>query len=141
MTFRALCDGPEDGRLLLLLHGLPRNRWEWHHQIPPMAELGFRVVAPDLRGFCPGARPESVETYHVKEYAQDVLEIADSLGHTGRPFHLMGTSIGATMAWWLAANSACAAGGADADDPPAARAPLRARAVTPSSPLCCDSSG
>lgn len=103
MTFQALADGPEDGPLLLLLHGLPRNRWEWHHQIPAMAEKGFRAVAPDLRGFCPGARPEGVEAYHLKEYAQDVLEIADALGHAERPFHLMGTSIGATMAWWLAA--------------------------------------
>jgi pimeloyl-ACP methyl ester carboxylesterase len=103
MTFQALSDGPEDGPLLVLLHGLPRNRWEWHHQIPPMAEMGFRTVAPDLRGFCPGARPPGVEAYHVKEYAQDALEIADALGHGGRPFHLMGTSIGATMAWWLAA--------------------------------------
>jgi pimeloyl-ACP methyl ester carboxylesterase len=103
MTFQALADGPVDGPLLLLLHGLPRNRWEWHHQIPAMAEMGFRAVAPDLRGFCPGARPEGVEAYHVKEYAQDVLEIADALGHAGRPFHLMGTSIGATMAWWIAA--------------------------------------
>ena len=103
MTFQALADGPEDGPLLLLLHGLPRNRWEWHHQIPPMAEMGFRAVAPDLRGFCPGARPKGVEAYHLKEYAQDILEIADALGHEGRPFHLMGTSIGATMAWWIAA--------------------------------------
>jgi pimeloyl-ACP methyl ester carboxylesterase len=86
MTFQALADGPVDGPLLLLLHGLPRNRWEWHHQIPAMAEMGFRAVAPDLRGFCPGARPEGVEAYHVKEYAQDVLEIADALGHAGRPF-------------------------------------------------------
>jgi pimeloyl-ACP methyl ester carboxylesterase len=103
MTFQALADGPEEGPLLLLLHGLPRNRWEWHHQIPAMAELGFRVVAPDLRGFCPGARPEGIEAYHLKEYAQDILEIADVLGRSECPFHLMGTSIGATMAWWLAA--------------------------------------
>jgi hypothetical protein len=40
-----------------------------------MDEMGFRTVAPDLRGFC----PERVEAYHVKEYAQDVLEIADGL--------------------------------------------------------------
>lgn len=103
MTFQALADGPEEGPLLLLLHGLPRNRWEWHHQIPAMAELGFRVVAPDLRGFCPGARPEGIEAYHLKEYAQDILEISDVLGRSECPFHLMGTSIGATMAWWLAA--------------------------------------
>jgi pimeloyl-ACP methyl ester carboxylesterase len=103
LNFQALVDGPEDGPLLLLLHGLPRNRWEWHHQIPPMAQMGFRAVAPDLRGFCPGARPEGVAAYHIDEYAQDVLGIAAALGHAGRPFHLMGTSIGATMAWWLAA--------------------------------------
>ena len=103
MRFQALADGPEEGPLLLLLHGLPRNRWEWHHQIPAMANMGFHAVAPDLRGFCPGARPEGVEAYHLKEYAQDILEIADPLSHAGRPFHLMGTSIGATMAWWIAA--------------------------------------
>ena len=63
MTFQALTDGPDDGPLVMLLHGLPRNRWEWHHQIPEIANMGFRVVAPDLRGFCPGARPEGVEAY------------------------------------------------------------------------------
>lgn len=105
LTFTALADGPEEGPLLILLHGLPRNSWEWHHQIPPMAAMGFRVVAPDLRGFCPGARPEGVEAYHVQEYAQDIREIADALGGEGAPFHLMGTSIGATMAWRLAADT------------------------------------
>lgn len=103
LTFQALVDGPKEGPLLLLMHGLPRNRWEWHHQIPRFAERGFRVVAPDLRGFCPGARPEGVEAYHVDEHAKDFLAIAEGLGHGARPFHLMGTSIGATMAWWLAA--------------------------------------
>lgn len=104
-TFTALADGPEEGPLLILLHGLPRNSWEWHHQIPAMAAMGFRTVAPDLRGFCPGARPEGVEAYHLKEYAQDILEIADTLGPAGQPFHLMGTSIGATIAWWIAAKT------------------------------------
>ena len=102
-TFEALVDGPEDGPLLILLHGLPRNNWEWHHQIPPMAAMGFRTVAPDLRGFCAGARPEGVEAYHIKEYAADILAIADALAGEGAPFHLMGTSIGATMAWRIAA--------------------------------------
>ena len=102
-TFEGLADGPEDGPLLLLLHGLPRNCWEWHHQIPVMAEKGFRVVAPDLRGFCAGARPLGVEAYHIQEYADDILAIADALAGKDTPFHLMGTSIGATMAWRIAA--------------------------------------
>ena len=103
-SFEALIDGPEDGPLLILLHGLPRNSWEWHHQIPPMAAIGFRTVAPDLRGFCAGARPIGVEAYHIDEYVQDILAIADTLGGDGGAFHLMGTSIGATMAWRIAAN-------------------------------------
>lgn len=102
MTFQALVDGPANAPLVMMLHGLPRNRWEWHHQIPAVAAMGFRAVAPDLRGFCPGARPEGVEAYHLDEYARDILSIADTLGYEGRPFHLMGTSIGANMAWWLA---------------------------------------
>ena len=101
--FDALTDGPVNGELIVLLHGLPRNCWEWHHQIPAMAELGFQVVAPDLRGFCDGARPLDVEAYHVQEYVDDVLAIVDVLKGEGAKFHLMGTSIGATMAWRLAA--------------------------------------
>jgi pimeloyl-ACP methyl ester carboxylesterase len=91
LTFKALADGPEEGPLLILLHGLPRNSWEWHHQIPAMAGMGFHTVAPDLRGFCPGARPDGVEAYHLKEYAHYVLEISDALGHVGQPFRLMGS--------------------------------------------------
>jgi pimeloyl-ACP methyl ester carboxylesterase len=100
MTFSALADGAESGPLVLCLHGLPRNSWEWHHQIPAIAELGFRAVAPDLRGYCPGARPVGVEAYHIDEYAQDILAIADAI--SGQKFHLMATSIGASMAWWIA---------------------------------------
>ncbi|MCP3857925.1 MAG: alpha/beta hydrolase [Actinomycetia bacterium] len=82
-----------------MLHGLPRNSWEWHHQISPMAEMGYRVVAHDLRGFCRGARPEGVESYHLGEYITDTLAIADELAGAGTPFHLMGTSIGSSIAW------------------------------------------
>ncbi|MHA1727451.1 MAG: alpha/beta fold hydrolase [Promethearchaeota archaeon] len=101
-TFDAWSAGPEDGPLLLLLHGLPRTSWEWHHQIPKLAEAGFRVVAPDLRGYCPGARPEGVKAYVVNEFVDDILAIADQLGWANRPFHLMATSIGSVIAWRLA---------------------------------------
>ena len=103
LEFPALVGGPDDGALIVMLHGLPRNRWEWHHQVPVLAAMGFRVVAPDLRGFSAGARPEGIESYHVDEYVADTLAIADAVAGEGRPFHLMGTSIGASMAWVLAA--------------------------------------
>lgn len=103
LTFTALAEGPEDGPLLLLLHGLTRTSWEWHHQIPVLAGEGYRAVAPDLRGRCPGARPAAVEAYVVGEFVADVLAIADTLAGPGTPFHLMGTSIGAMIAWNLAA--------------------------------------
>ena len=102
-TFDALSDGPEEGPLLILLHGLPRTSWEWHHQIPKFAEAGFRVVAPDMRGYSPGARPEGKRKYAVKEFVKDTLAIADELGWADRPFHLMACSIGAVIAWVVAA--------------------------------------
>ena len=102
LTFDAWSDGPEEGPLLLLLHGLPRTSWEWHHQLPKLAEAGFRAVAPDLRGYCPGARPKDMKAYVVDEFVKDILAIADQLGWADRPFHLMGTSIGSVVAWCLA---------------------------------------
>ena len=103
-TFDAWSAGPKEGPLILLLHGLPRTSWEWHYQLPKLAKAGFRAVAPDLRGYCPGARPEGMEAYVVDEFVQDILAIADQLGWTDRPFHLMATSIGSVIAWWLAGN-------------------------------------
>ena len=58
---------------------------------------------PDLRGFCHGARPEGVESYHLDEYIADTLAIADALAGAGTAFHLMGTSIGSSIAWGVAA--------------------------------------
>ena len=103
LTFTALADGAPDDPLILLLHGLTRTSWEWHHQIPALAARGYRVVAPDLRGRCPGARPSAVEAYVAGEFIADVLAIADQIDASRQPFHLMGTSIGAMIAWYIAA--------------------------------------
>ncbi|MHA1916050.1 MAG: alpha/beta fold hydrolase [Promethearchaeota archaeon] len=103
-AFDALSAGPDNGPLILCLHGLPRTSWEWHHQLPKFAEAGFRAVAPDMRGYSPGARPKGVEEYVVDEFVQDILAFADELGWADHPFHLMGTSIGSVIAWWLAGN-------------------------------------
>ena len=53
-TFDARVAGPPDGPLVLMLHGFPQSSFEWRHQMPVLAGLGFRVVAPDQRGYSPG---------------------------------------------------------------------------------------
>lgn len=100
MAFDARADGPPDGELVLLLHGFPQTSWSWRHQLPALAAAGYRAVAPDQRGYSPGARPEAVDAYGVEHLVSDVLGIADELG--GHRFHLVGHDWGAAVAWQLA---------------------------------------
>ena len=100
MRFRARVAGPEDGELVLLLHGFPQSSAEWNAQLDALAGAGYRAVAPDQRGYSPGARPEGVEHYGVQHLVADVLAIADELG--GHRFHLVGHDWGAIVAWFTA---------------------------------------
>lgn len=104
LTFDAWSDGPEQGPLVMLLHGLPRTSWEWHHQIPHIANAGYHTIAPDMRGYCDGARPTCVNDYVVEEFAKDIVAIVSALGYKDKTFNLIGTSIGATVAWRVAGN-------------------------------------
>jgi len=96
-VFDALAAGPADGELVLLLHGFPQSSWEWRSQLKALGDAGYRVVAPDQRGYSSRARPEGVENYHVQHLVADVLAIADWLG--GHQFHLVGHDWGAAVAW------------------------------------------
>ena len=103
LVFRAVAEGPEDGELVLLLHGFPQSSHQWRHLVPALAREGYRAVAPDQRGYSPGARPEGVEHYARDHLVADVLAIADWLGgHTS--FHLIGHDWGAAVSWALAAD-------------------------------------
>jgi pimeloyl-ACP methyl ester carboxylesterase len=101
LTFTALTGGPEDGPLVVLLHGFPQTSAAWRHQLPALADAGYRVLAPDQRGYSPGARPEGVAAYHSAELSADVLGLADALG--AERFHLVGHDWGASITWQLAA--------------------------------------
>ena len=59
-TFTARESGPGDGPLVLFLHGFPQSSYEWRHQVAALGAAGYHAVAPDLRGYSPGARPEGV---------------------------------------------------------------------------------
>lgn len=100
--FDALIDGPADGDLVVLLHGFPESMHEWTDVVPVLAAAGFRVVAPNQRGYSAGARPAGVDAYHVTHLAADVLAIADALGVS--TFHLVGHDWGALVAWYVAAH-------------------------------------
>jgi len=102
MTFDALVDGPTDGALVVLLHGFPETAHEWTHVIGPLADQGYRVVAPSTRGISSDARPASVDAYHVRLLTDDVLAIAAS--ERDEPFHLVGHDWGALIAWHVAAH-------------------------------------
>ena len=96
----ALADGPVDGELVLLLHGFPETSYEWRQQITTLGRAGYRAVAPDQRGYAPGARPAAVEEYHVDHLVADVLGFADALG--AERFHLVGHDWGGFVAWYTA---------------------------------------
>jgi pimeloyl-ACP methyl ester carboxylesterase len=101
LRFRAMAEGPEDGELVLLLHGFPQSWWEWRYQLKALGDAGYLAVAPDQRGYSPGARPSGVEAYHVDRLVEDVLGFADALG--AARFHVAGHDWGAIVAWHVAA--------------------------------------
>jgi pimeloyl-ACP methyl ester carboxylesterase len=100
LCFDALADGPNDGELVLLLHGFPQSSWQWRAQLPALADAGYRAVAVDQRGYSPGARPDGVEHYAMRHLVADVVAVADWLG--GHRFHLGGHDFGAVVGWFVA---------------------------------------
>jgi pimeloyl-ACP methyl ester carboxylesterase len=99
-VFEARAAGPEDGELVLLLHGFPQSSWSWRHQLEALGDAGFRAVAFDQRGYSPGARPPAAERYRIPHLVADVLAVADELG--GFTFHVVGHDWGAAVAWNVA---------------------------------------
>ena len=100
LTFDVRTAGPEDGEPVILLHGFPQTSYEWRHQIEALAGAGFRVVAPDQRGYSPGARPPDIADYALPLLMQDVIGLADSVG--AERFHIVGHDWGAVVAWAVA---------------------------------------
>ena len=99
-TFDVRMAGPEDGEVVILLHGFPQTSYEWRHQLRALAAAGFRAVAPDQRGYSPGARPPDVADYALPLLVQDVIGLADAIG--AERFHIAGHDWGAAVAWVIA---------------------------------------
>ncbi len=98
---RLAADTTGEGPAVLLVHGFPDSRAVWRRQVGPLAEAGFRVIAPDLRGFGASERPEGVDAYRVTELIGDLVELLDEHGIDRA--HVVGHDWGAGIAWVLAA--------------------------------------
>jgi len=88
------------GPLVILLHGWPQCWYLWRHQIAPLVEAGFQVAVPDQRGYGGSDRPAEIEVYNIVELTNDVVGLADALGH--ERFIVVGHDWGAPVAWHTA---------------------------------------
>jgi len=97
VRLHAMAAGPEDGPVILLLHGFPEFWYGWRAQIAPLAAAGFRVIVPDQRGYNLSSKPTGVASYAIKELVSDVIAIADQLGRQN--IFLAGHDWGGAVAW------------------------------------------
>lgn len=95
ITIRAAVEG--SGPLVILVHGFPEIWYSWRHQIKALANAGYRVVAPDVRGYGGTDRPYPVEAYDMVELTSDIVGLIDELGEDSAI--LVGHDWGATICW------------------------------------------
>jgi epoxide hydrolase 4 len=96
--------GPESGRPVMLLHGFPEFWWGWRKQIQPLADAGYRVIVPDMRGYNLSDAPLGTSAYRLDLLAGDVVDLATALGI--ERFDLVAHDWGGVVAWWVAARHA-----------------------------------
>src|SRR5262249_36253073 len=91
-----------EGPLVVLLHGFPEFWFGWRLQIAELAAAGFRVVAPDMRGYNLSSRPSGFTKYSAAEVADDITGLIHELG--AESAMLVGHDWGGTVAWTMAMN-------------------------------------
>lgn len=101
LTFRFRDAGPRSGEPIVLLHGFPENSAAWSRIAPLLHDAGYRTLAPDLRGYSPGARPTRRSDYRLDVLTGDVTALLDSAGLDDA--HVVGHDWGGSLAWELAA--------------------------------------
>ena len=95
ITLRAAVEGT--GPLVILVHGWPELWYTWRHQIKPIAQAGYRVVAPDMRGYGGSDKPTQVEAYDMASLMADVVGIIDAFAEQSAI--LIGHDWGAPICW------------------------------------------
>ncbi|MGY1841198.1 MULTISPECIES: alpha/beta fold hydrolase [unclassified Modestobacter] len=93
--------GPADGEPVVLLHGFPQDAGAFDRLSPALHSAGLRTLAPDQRGYSPGARPVGRSAYRLREAADDVLALLQAAGLDSA--HVVGHDWGGVVGWALAA--------------------------------------
>jgi pimeloyl-ACP methyl ester carboxylesterase len=100
LDFDVRVEGDPAAEPVVLLHGFPQHSGAWDQVWPALVEAGYRVIAPDQRGYSPGARPSGRRAYTATELSADVLALLDELGLASA--HVVGHDWGGGVAWGLA---------------------------------------
>src|SRR5882724_5980080 len=85
------------GPLVILCHGFPELAYSWRHQIPALAHAGYRVVAPNQRGYGDSSRPDDLDAYNMANLTDDVVGLIDHYGEESAV--LIGHDWGAPVVW------------------------------------------
>jgi pimeloyl-ACP methyl ester carboxylesterase len=101
LTFDVIDAGPADGPVVVLLHGFPQFNTSWNAVIDRLTAQGYRCLAPNQRGYSPGARPPRRRDYRIPEIVEDIRALIDASG--AERVHLAAHDWGAAAAWAAAA--------------------------------------
>ncbi|HEX4294754.1 MAG TPA: alpha/beta hydrolase [Rhizomicrobium sp.] len=91
--------GPKDGLPVVLCHGFPELAYSWRHQLPALAAAGYRVLAPDQRGYGATSRPAPVEEYDMAHLTGDLAGMLDAFGLKDAIF--VGHDWGGLVVWQM----------------------------------------
>jgi pimeloyl-ACP methyl ester carboxylesterase len=100
VTLHVVAAGPEDGPAVVLLHGFPEFWYGWRAQIPALALAGYRVLAPDMRGYNLSEKPAGIAAYQPQHLVDDIAGLIQTTGR--EPARLIAHDWGGAVAWWLA---------------------------------------
>lgn len=91
--------GPKDGEPVVLLHGFPQDSTSWSRVGAILAEAGYHVLIPDLRGYSPQAQPVKLADYSVGALVSDVVALLDA--HEIDSAHVIGHDWGGSLVWTM----------------------------------------
>lgn len=102
-TFTCRVAGMDNDKgTIFLLHGFPETSRMWIDLMSVLEKEGYRIIAPDQRGYSKGARPSKVSEYTIDKLSQDIIDIADEFNID--KFHLVGHDWGSAVSWYLTSN-------------------------------------